>query len=121
MSVPTNHQNSRSQTTNFQGQLVCPHCQNSFSLTWRRYWAAPWGNYRCPECREVSYLKANSFWGWLMLMLITILGGILLLISTAYIFNSLAIGTLFFIIGSFTIGFTTDKWISGHLGQLQMS
>jgi len=121
MSVPTNHQNSRSQTATFQGQLVCPHCQNSFPLTWRRYWAAPWGNYRCPQCREVSYLKANSFWGWLMLMLIAIVGGILLLISTAYIFNSLAIGTLFFIIGSFAIGFTTDKWISGHLGRLQMS
>ncbi len=47
-------------TTKLAGQLVCPHCQTSFPLTWHRYLSALWGNYRCPQCRQVSYLKDNS-------------------------------------------------------------
>ncbi len=46
------------------GQLVCPHCRTSFPLTWRRYLLSPWGNYQCPQCKQVSQLKDNSSWLW---------------------------------------------------------
>jgi hypothetical protein len=59
-------QSPRHPKTTFAGQLVCPHCQTSFPLTWRRYLSAVWGNYRCPQCRQVSYLKDNSSWLWLI-------------------------------------------------------
>jgi hypothetical protein len=47
MSLRKIRQISRHPKTTFAGQLVCPHCQTAFPVTWRRYWAAPWGNYRC--------------------------------------------------------------------------
>ena len=47
MSLHHDRQTSRHPKTTFTGQLVCPHCQTAFPVTWRRYWAAPLGNYRC--------------------------------------------------------------------------
>jgi len=49
MSLRNDRQNPHRPKTTFAGQLVCPHCQTAFPITWRRYWSAPWGNYRCPE------------------------------------------------------------------------
>jgi hypothetical protein len=62
MSLRKDRQISQSPKTTFAGQLVCPHCQTAFAVTWRRYWSAPWGNYRCPKCRLTSYATADLWW-----------------------------------------------------------
>lgn len=41
--------------------------------------------------------------------------------AVAYILKVFLIGILFFIIGSFGIGFITDKWLDGHLRRLEPS
>ena len=60
MKKSNHHQTSLLQKTSLQGQLVCPNRQTAFPITWRRYCSAPWGNYRRPECKKISYAKANS-------------------------------------------------------------
>lgn len=120
MSIPTDHQTSHPQTPAFEGQLVCPYCQHSFPLTWRRYWSAPLGGHQCPQCSRVSYLKDNSFWVWPIRMAGIMIGGIALFALAVYIFNNLWIGTLFALIGGLGIGFPTDKWIDGHLRRLRI-
>ena len=37
--------------------LQCPHCQSSFSLTWKRYFKAPTGNHICPNCNGKFSVK----------------------------------------------------------------
>jgi hypothetical protein len=37
--------------------LLCPFCIYEFGLTWVRYFKAPSGNYKCPECKKISYLE----------------------------------------------------------------
>jgi hypothetical protein len=67
---------SRHPKNTFAGQLVCPHCQTAFAVTWRRYWAAPLGNYRCPECRQISHAKANYWWVSLIVFVAMLMVGI---------------------------------------------
>jgi hypothetical protein len=58
------------------GQLVCPHCQKAFTITWRRYWAAPMGDYRCPKCRQMFH-PMTIFLPWVLAILsvgMTLLG-----------------------------------------------
>ena len=68
------------------GQLVCLHCQTTFSTTWRRYLAAPWGNYRCPECRQISYAKGNLWLELPITIVAMVTGGILGVMFAAYVF-----------------------------------
>ena len=113
-------------TTKLAGQLVCPHCQTSFPLTWRRYLSAVWGNYRCPQCRQVSYLKDNSSWLWLIRIAGVIIYVILSINVFSYIFNNLGVvGTLiparlFVLLISVVVGLLIDKWIDGHLRHLKI-
>jgi hypothetical protein len=46
-------------------------------------------------------------------------GGITSFALAAYLLKDFLIGILFFIIGSFGIGFITDKWLDGHLRRLE--
>jgi hypothetical protein len=58
------------------GQFVCPHCQTTFPITWQRYWAAPMGDYRCPECRQMFH-PMTIFLPWVFAILsvgMTLLG-----------------------------------------------
>lgn len=121
MSVPTDHKIAHRKTSTFTGQLRCPHCQHSFPLTWRRYWATPLGGHHCPQCRKTSHLKDNSLWVWPIRMAGIMVGGIILFALASYILKHFLIGILFFIIGSFGIGFITDKWLDGHLRRLEPS
>ncbi|MGB5959511.1 MAG: hypothetical protein WBG73_02535 [Coleofasciculaceae cyanobacterium] len=119
MSIPTNHKIFRSQSPSMRGQLVCPHCQHSFPLTWRRYWSAPLGNYCCPQCKRLSHLKANSVW----ILPLQIMGIILVLgipsFFLIYIFHDLFTGVVFLLIGILGITIPLDKWIDGHFKQLK--
>ena len=86
MSLRNNRQISHHPKTTFAGQLVCPHCQTAFPITWRRYWSAPWGNYRCLECRQISYATANFWWVWPILTVAITLGGIVGVLFSTYVF-----------------------------------
>ncbi len=63
----------------------------------------------------------NSLWVWPIRMAGIMVGGITSFALAAYIFKSLLIETLFFIIGSFGMGFLTDKSLDGHLRRLEPS
>jgi hypothetical protein len=102
------------------GQLVCPHCQTNFPVTWRRYWAAPWGNYRCPECRQISYATANSWWVLPITIVAITMGGYLGMVFAAYVFNNVWMGVLFFLIVGSAVGLLLDKWMDGHLKHLKI-
>jgi hypothetical protein len=77
------------------------------------------GNYRCPECKKISYAKANSFWVYPIIIGATLLGVISALILSSYFSNSILIATLFFAIGGLSIGIPLDKWVDGHLRKLK--
>jgi hypothetical protein len=119
MSLRKAHQISHHPKTTFAGQLVCPHCQTAFTITWRRYWSAPWGNYRCPECKKISYAKSNSFWLYPIIIGATLLGGIVAVILSSYFSHNVLIATLFFAIGGLFIGIPLDRWVDGHLRRLE--
>lgn len=104
--------------TTFAGQLVCPHCQTAFPVTWRRYWDAPWGNYRCPECRQISYATANYWWVSLIVFVAMLMIGIVGALLAAYVFHNAWMGAFLIFTGYF-IGFPLDKWIDGHLKRLE--
>ncbi|PSB20406.1 hypothetical protein C7B65_08185 [Phormidesmis priestleyi ULC007] len=110
MSLRQDHQNPHHPKTTFAGQLVCPHCQTAFPITWRRYWSAPWGNYRCPECKKSSYAKANSFWVYPIIIGATPLGGMAAAALSSYFPNNVLIAAIFFATGYSLIGFPLDKW-----------
>ena len=46
--IRKDHQNPHHPKTTLAGQLVCPHCQMAFPITWRRYWSAPFGGRKLP-------------------------------------------------------------------------
>jgi hypothetical protein len=106
--------------TTFAGQLVCPHCQTVFAITWRRYWSAPWGNYRCPECRLTSYATANFWWVPTIIFIAMALVGVVGALSVAYIFHNGWIGAFFIFMGYLAMGFPLDKWIDGNLRHLKI-
>jgi hypothetical protein len=119
MSLRKDRQISQSPKNTFAGQLVCPHCQTAFAVTWRRYWSAPWGNYRCPKCRLTSYATADLWWAPTIIFLAMVLIGIVSALFVAHIFHNAWIGVLF-VFMSYFIGFPLDKWIDGHLRHLKI-
>jgi uncharacterized protein (UPF0212 family) len=76
MSLRKGHQNPHHLKTTFGGQLVCPHCQTAFTITWRRYWSAPLGNYRCPKCRQMFHPIAIYSWVSIIIIVAPTLLGI---------------------------------------------
>jgi hypothetical protein len=108
------------------GQLVCPHCQTSFPLTWRRYLLSLWGNHQCPQCKQVSQLKDNFPWVWLIRITGIIIYVILIINVFTYVFNELGVvGTLiparlFFLLITVAAGFPIDRWIEGHWRHLKI-
>jgi hypothetical protein len=110
-------QSPRHPKTTFAGQLVCPHCQTAFPVTWRRYWAAPWGNYRCPECRQISHATANAWWVSLIVFVAMILLGI---VGVLFAFHNGWMGVFFIFMSYPAVGFPLDKWIDGHLKHLKI-
>lgn len=120
MSLRNNHKIHHHPKTTFAGQLVCPRCQMAFPVTWRRYWAAPLGNYRCRECRQLSHSTANAWWVWLIIFAIMTLVGIGGVLLVAYVFYQSWLGAALIFIGYLAIGFTVDKWLDGHLRHLKI-
>jgi uncharacterized paraquat-inducible protein A len=108
------------------GQLVCPHCQTSFPLTWRRYLLSPLGNHRCPQCKQVSQLKDNSRWLWPIRIAGIMIYVILSINVFSYTFNdSGVVGTLiparlFVLFVSVVVGLLIDKWVEGHVRHLKI-
>jgi hypothetical protein len=111
MSLRKDHQNSHHPKTTFAGQLVCPHCQTAFPITWRRYWSAPWGNYRCPACKKISYAKANSFWIYPIIFGAMLLGGVAATTLSIYFSNNGLIAALSFVTGGLSLGIPLDRWM----------
>lgn len=120
MSLRNNHKIHNHPKTTFAGQLVCPHCQTAFPITWRRYWSAPLGNYRCPECRQLSHATANAWWVWLMIFVAMTLVGIVGVLLVAYVFRKSWLGAALIFIGYLAIGLPLDKWLDGHLRHLKI-
>ena len=119
MNRRNDHQNPHRPKTTWAGQLVCPHCQTAFPLTWRRYWSAPMGNYRCLESKKISYAKSNSFWLYPIIIGAALLGGIVAVILSSYFSHNVLIAMLFFAIGGLFIGIPLDRWVDGHLRRLE--
>jgi hypothetical protein len=119
MSLRKAHQNPHHPKTTFAGQLVCPHCQTAFPIMWRRYWFAPWGNYRCPECRQISHATGSFSWVSTLIFVAMTLVGIVGALFGAYVFHNVWMGAFFIFIGYLIIGFPLDKWIDGHLRRLE--
>jgi len=102
------------------GQLVCPHCKMAFPLTWRRYWSAPWGNYRCPKCRQISHITGNSWWVLTINFVAMTLVGIMGALFGAYVFHNGWMGVFLIFVGYLAIGFSLDKWIDWFLRYLKI-
>jgi hypothetical protein len=126
MTLHNDRQISHLPTTKLPGYLVCPHCQTSFPLTWRRYLLSVWGNYRCPQCRQVSYLKDDSPWLWPIRIAGIVFYAILSINVFSYVFKNVGVvGTLvptrllMFLI-TVVAGLLIDKWIEGHMRQLKI-
>ncbi|WP_323309766.1 hypothetical protein [Anabaena cylindrica] len=119
MSLRNDHQISHLPKTTFAGKLVCPHCQTAFPVTWRRYWSAPWGNYRCPECRQISQATANFWWVLPLTIVAMMTGAILGVVFAAYVFHIGWTGIVFLLIGGLAVGLPLDKWMDGHLRRLE--
>ena len=120
MSTPTDHIFSYSLSPSTRGKLICPHCHYSFSLTWHRYWSAPLGNYRCPQCKKISHLKPNSVWLLPLQIIGIILGLGIPSFILIYIFHHLFIGGAFLLLGILGVVIPLDKWIDEHLKQLKI-
>ncbi len=120
MSLRHDRQSPHYPKNSFAGQLVCPHCQTAFPVTWRRYWSAPWGNYRCPECRRISHATVNSWWEVPVLCVAITLGGIVGVVFAASVFHNGWMGIFFLLIGGFVVGLPLDKWMEGHLRHLKI-
>jgi hypothetical protein len=118
MSLSNDCQTSHHPKTTFAGQLVCPR-QTAFSVTWQRYWAAPWGNYRCPKCRQISHATANYWWVSLIVFIAMSMVGIVGTLLGAYVFHNAWMGAFSTFIGFF-VGFPLDKWIDEHLKHLKI-
>lgn len=108
------------------GELVCPHCQASFPLTWRRYLISQWGIHRCPQCRQISQLKDDSSWLW-PIRIVGIMVYVILSINVfSYVFNNLGVvGTLVparlvVLFVSVVVGLLIDKWVDGHMRHLKV-
>jgi hypothetical protein len=82
-------QTSRHPKATFTGKVVCPHCQTAFPVTWRRYWSAPLGNYRCPECRQISHATRNFWWVLLIIFVLMTLVGIVVALFGAYVMKNI--------------------------------
>lgn len=120
MTRRNNYKTRNHPKSTFAGQLVCPRCQTAFPITWRRYWAAPLGNYRCRECQQLSYSIANAWWVWLILFVAMTLVGIVGVLLVAYVFHQNWLGAALIFIGYLAIGFTVDKWLDGHWRHLKI-
>jgi hypothetical protein len=120
MTLHNDRQTSRHPKNTSAGQLICPHCQTIFPVTWRRYWAAPLGNYRCPECRQLSHAIRNFWWVFPILIVAMVMGGYLGFVFAAYVFNNVWMGMFFFLIGILAVGLPLDKWMDGHLRHLKI-
>jgi uncharacterized paraquat-inducible protein A len=125
MNRQDDRQISHHPTTKLAGQLVCPHCQTSFPLTWRRYLLSQWGIHRCPQCLQVSQLKDDSSWLWPIRIAGIIIYVILSINIFSYVFsNSGVVGTLiparlFVLFVSVVVGLFIDKWVDGNVRHLQ--
>jgi hypothetical protein len=40
--------------------MTCPHCSQSFPLTWSRYARSPFGRHTCPRCGRRSTFRATA-------------------------------------------------------------
>jgi hypothetical protein len=120
MTLHHDRQTSRHPKNTSAGQLICPHCQTAFTVTWRRYWAAPLGNYRCPECRHLSYATANAWWVWLILFIVMTLAGIVGALFGVYVFRHSWLGAALIFIGYLAVGIILNKWMDGHLRHLKI-
>ncbi len=119
------HQISHLKNTS-AGQLVCPHCQTSFPLTWHRYLLSLWGNHQCPQCKQVSQLKDNFSWLWPIRIAGIVIYVILSINVFSYVFNNVGVaGTLvparlFTLLIALVVGLLIDKWIDGHMRHLKI-
>jgi hypothetical protein len=126
MSVNINPRVSPPQSQRSEGELMCPYCQTSFPLTWRRYLLSLLGNHRCPQCRQVSYLKDNSPWLWPIRIVGIIIYSILVINVSTYLFDAVGVVRtvvsvrLFLSLIIVLVGFPIDKWMEGHLRQLRI-
>ena len=89
MRLRKDRQTSRHPKTTFTRKVVCPHCQTTFPVTWRRYLSAPLGNYRCPECRQISHATANYWWVLLIIFVVMTLVVIIVAFFGAYVFENI--------------------------------
>jgi hypothetical protein len=55
--------------------MRCPHCRQSFPLTWARYLRAPAGRHVCPACGKPSRLWPSLPY-WALLFVSALLAGI---------------------------------------------
>lgn len=125
MNRQNDRQISQPPTSKLEGHLVCPNCQTSFPLTWRRYLSSVWENYRCPQCQQVSSLKDDFSWLWLIRIAGIIIYVILSVNVFSYVFNTAGVvGTLiparlFVLLITILIGLPVDRWIEGHMRHLK--
>lgn len=65
--------------------MKCPYCEQSFALTWKRYFSSPLGKHRCPHCQQQSRLNHSSTYYTAILLLLIVLLGLGALIPMVYL------------------------------------
>jgi hypothetical protein len=88
MSLRKDRQIPHHPKTTFTRKVVCPHCHTAFPVTWRRYWSAPLGNYRCPECRQIPHATVNYWWVLLIIFVVMTLVVIIFAFFAAYVYEN---------------------------------
>lgn len=71
--------------------MKCPNCNNTFPLTWSRYFKSPFGKHICPSCHKESVLKFSKmhflFKAIIIVLLLFFLYLVLLIITSGNIYS----------------------------------
>ncbi|SRR6266568_1256681 len=70
--------------------MICPYCEHSFPLTWRRYWLrVPFGSYSCPSCGGKSKLSTGLVY-WLLYLPLAAISPLVAIVLGALVYASVS-------------------------------
>lgn len=85
--------------------MKCPHCENVQKITWKAYWCAPFGRYKCSACGLRFKLKRN--FSHLIILILCASAGV----GLSLLLHSMLISLAAYIAFAFLIIFPLDRWL----------
>ena len=98
--------------------MKCPECQNTFALTWIRYFRSPMGRLSCPNCGVQLALKHRWFYWPAMAF-----SGVVLCLPLAWLgyrlTDSIVVTMAAATIGWLISGLPADRWLEERFAVLK--